>query len=110
MLIRSAVLEGSVAEADRADFDRQMRTSVLAAIGRYPGIRAVRLRHQVEAEEGAPPIYMIFDLVFDDLAAMHAALASPVRQEVRGEIGKAMQAFKGRVYHLIMEEAPATRP
>lgn len=106
MLIRSAVLEGSVAEADREAFDCQMRTSVVAAISRYPNIRTVKLRKQVETEEGAPPIYMIFDLVFDDLAAMNAALASPVRQEVRGEIGKAMQAFKGRVYHLIMEEAP----
>jgi hypothetical protein len=107
MLIRSAVLEGSVAEADREDFDRQMRTNVLAAIARYPHIREVRLRRQAEAEAGAPPVYMIFDLVFDDLGAMHAALASPVRQEVRGEISKAMQAFKGRVYHLIMEETAA---
>lgn len=104
MLIRSAVLEGTVADADRAGFDHQMRTSVVAAIARYPGIRAVHLRKQVETEEGAPPIYMIFDLVFGDLAAMNAALASPVRQEVRSEIGKAMQAFKGRVYHLIMED------
>ena len=109
MLIRSAVLEGSVAEADQEAFDRQMRTNVLAAIARYPHIREVRLRRQAEAEEGAPPVYMIFDLVFDDLAAMHAALASPVRQAMRDEIGKTMQAFKGRVYHLIMEEAPATK-
>lgn len=81
-----------------------MRTDVLSAIVRYPHLREVRLRRQVEVEVGAPPIYMIFDLVFDGLEAMHSALASPIRQEVRAEIGKAMQAFRGKVYHLIMEQ------
>ncbi len=104
MIIRSAVLEGSVGEADRARFDAHMAGTVVQAIGRYPGIRAVRLRRPVEAEAGAPPVYMVFDLYFDDLAAMHAALASPVRQEVRGVIAQGMSMFSGKVYHLIMEE------
>ena len=39
MLVRSAVLEGRVAEADRAGFDEQMATTVRDAIGSYPGIR-----------------------------------------------------------------------
>ncbi len=106
MIIRCAVLEGSVAEADRAGFDHHMATTVRAAIARYPGIRAVRLRRPVETEAGAPPIYMIFDLCFDSLAAMHAALASPVRQEVRSEIARMMSVFHGTVYHLILEQAP----
>jgi uncharacterized protein (TIGR02118 family) len=105
MIIRSAVLEGSVAEPDRAAFDRQMREVVAPAIATYPGIRAVKLRWPVESEAGAPPIYVVFDLYFNDLAAMHAALASPTRQEVRTRIAAAMPAFSGRVYHLVMEEA-----
>ena len=105
MLIRSAVLEGTVAEADRAAFDHHMQTTVLQAIGRYPGIRAVKLRRSVEAEAGAPPVYMIFDLYFDDLAAMHAALASDIRAEVRVQIAAAMPRFVGKVFHLIMDEA-----
>jgi hypothetical protein len=107
MIIRSAVLEGSVAEADRATFDRQMNETVLAAIGTYPGIREVRLRRPVESEAGAPPVYVIFDLHFDTLAAMHAALASPVRQRVRETIAAVMPLFNGRVYHLVMEESGA---
>lgn len=104
MIIRSAVLEGTVAEADRAAFDRHMSQTVLAEIGRYPGIRQVKLRRPVEQEAGAPPVYMIFDLYFDDLAAMHAALASPVRAQVRETIGQGMGMFQGKVYHLILEE------
>ncbi len=105
MITRSAVLEGSVPEADRAAFDQRMRGTVLPAIARYPGLRRVRLRRPAEAEPGAPQIYMVFDLEFDTLAAMHAALASPVRQEVRGALAQAMAGFEGRVYHLILEDA-----
>lgn len=107
MIIRSAVLEGHVADADRAEFDRRMAVDVRNAIARYPGLRDVRLRWPAETEVGAPPVYVIFDLYFDDLAAMRAALASPVRQEVRAEIGEAMRAFKGKVYHLVLEERAA---
>lgn len=109
MIIRSAVLEGSVADANRAEFDHHMSTTVLAAIARYPGIRDVRLRRPVEAEAGAPPVYMVFDLSFDSLSDMHAALASPVRQEVRARIGDVMKHFEGRVYHLVLEEGPAVK-
>lgn len=104
MIIRSAVLEGTVAEDRREAFDRHMTTTVVQAIARYPGIRSVRVRRPVETEAGAPPVYMIFDLAFDSLAAMHAALASPVRQEVRAKIAEIMSGFEGRVYHLILAE------
>jgi uncharacterized protein (TIGR02118 family) len=106
MIIRSAVLEGTVAEADRAQFDDHMQKKVSAAILRYPGIRDLRLRRPAETEAGAPPVYMIFDLYFDSLEAMHAALASQIRQDVRTTIAEGMKAFKGKVYHLILEEMP----
>ena len=107
MIVRSAILEGTVAASDRAGFDRHMETTVLQAIARYPGLREVRLRRPVETEAGAPPVYMVFDLYFDSLAGMHAALASPVRQEVRAQIGQVMSVFSGKVYHLILEEGAA---
>ena len=104
MIIRSAVLEGTVPEAHRAAFDTAMRGSVRSAIGRYPGLHTVKLRWPAEAEAGAPPVYVVFDLYFDSLDAMHVALASAVRQEVRQSLGVVMQMFEGRVYHLIMHE------
>ena len=79
MIIRSAVLEGDVPEADRAHFDRQMVETVLPAIRRYPGIRDVTIRWRAEQEDGAPPVYLTIDLVFGSLEAMHAALASDIR-------------------------------
>ena len=110
MIIRSAVLEGSVAEADRDAFDRQMGETVLQAIATYPGLHEVRLRKPAETEAGAPAVYIQFDLYFPDLAAMHAALASPVRLQVREVIAAVMPLFKGRVYHLVMAEGDAVRP
>ncbi len=107
MIIRTAVLEGTVAQAERAEFDRHMATTVVQAIARYPRIREIRLRRPVEAEAGAPAIYMMFDLHFDTLADMHAALASPVRQEVREQLGRIMSKFQGRVYHLVLSEDAA---
>jgi hypothetical protein len=104
VIIRSAVLEGTVPEAARAAFDRHMATTVLEAIASYPHLRQVRLRKPAEAEAGAPAIYMIFELEFDSLADMHAALASPTRQAVRGVLAQAMSDFEGRVYHLVLEE------
>jgi hypothetical protein len=104
MIVRSAVLEGRVPQDRKAAFDDTMATAVVAAIRRYPGLVDVRLRRPVEAEEGAPPVYMIFDLYFETLQAMKDALASPVRQEVRGVIAAGMKDFEGRVYHLVLEE------
>ena len=87
-----------------------MEGTVLQAIATYPGLREVRLRKPAEAEPGAPAVYVQFDLYFDDLPAMHAALASPVRQEVRETIAAVMPLFKGRVYHLVMQEGEPVSP
>lgn len=104
MIVRTAVLEGTVDPGDRAAFDHAMRTSVTAAIATYPGLVKVALREPVETEDGAPPVYMAFDLYFPSLEAMHAALASPVRQQVRARLAEAMTPFRGRVYHLVTRE------
>ena len=104
MIIRTAILEGSIPAADRTQFDAQMAGPVLAAIGTYPGIRQVKLRRLVQADEGAPPVYMVFDLYFDSLDAMNSALASPTRQAVRQQIGAVMGLFQGRVYHQVFSE------
>ena len=110
MIVRSAVLEGSVAQAEQGRFDSYMQQTAMAAIARYPGIREVRLRKPVQSEPGAPPVYMIFDLYFDDLEAMHQALASPIRTEVRLALAEMMPLLEGRVYHLVVEEVAVVMP
>ena len=109
MIIRSAVLEGSPLAQDKDLFDQHMHTTVLQAIASYPGIVKVVLRRPLEQEAGAPPFYMIFDLYFPSLQVMQDALASPVRQKVREQLGQVMAGFQGKVYHLVMQES-ATIP
>ena len=106
MIIRSACLEGDVDDKDREAFDSQMRETVVAAIRTYPLIRDVRLRRLVQGEEGAPSIYMMFDLYFDSLEDMNEALASDTRRLVRARIQEAMPSFKGRVFHLVFRDEP----
>lgn len=104
MIIRTAILEGRVAPADKADFDHHMRTTVVQALGRYPGIVKAVLREVAEIDADAPPVYMAFDLYFKTLEDMRAALASPVRQAVRAELAQVMPRFEGRVYHVVFDE------
>lgn len=104
MIIRQAFLEGHVAPEHQDAFDQAMRDRVLPEIRTYPGIRDVRLRKIAVPEVGAPPVYMTFDLYFDSVAAMDAALASETRQRVRVSIAENMTHFQGRVYHLVFDE------
>jgi quinol monooxygenase YgiN len=104
MIVRSAFLEGTVADADRADFDAQLAGPVVDAIRTYPGILDVRLRRLVQADAGSPPVHAVFDLYFADLAAMEAALATPTRQAVRAQIAQVMTRFQGRVYHQVFAQ------
>lgn len=104
MIIRCAVLEGHVAEPDRPAFDRALRTDVLQAASRYPGLQRVVLRQPAEQEEGAPPVYAVFEMHYASLQAMHDALASPVRQQVRSLMAPLLGRFQGRVYHQVFDE------
>lgn len=108
MIIRSAVLEGTPLAQDKDLFDQHMHTTVLQAIASYPGIEKVVLRRPLEQEVSAPPVYMVFDLYFPSLQAMHDALASPVRQKVREQLGQVMASFQGKVYHLVMNESASS--
>ncbi|MCB1397302.1 MAG: EthD family reductase [Rhodobacter sp.] len=97
------MLLGTVAPDDQPAFDAYMRDVVVPEIGTYPGIQGVTLRKLVQADEGAPALYMQFDLLFDSLADMDAALASPVRTAVRDRIKAGMAPFVGTVTHVVSE-------
>ena len=103
MILRSALLLGTVAPDDQPAFDAYMRDVVVPEIGAYPGIQGVTLRKLVQADESAPSIYMQFDLLFLTLADMEAALASPVRTAVRDRIKTGMAPFTGTVTHVVSE-------
>lgn len=104
MIIRSVHLEGTVADGDRDAFDAHLRGPVSQALRTYPGLRQLRLRRLVRGEEGAPAVYLAFDLYFDCLQAMDSALASPTRQAVRDAMVAARGLWTGRIFHLVYEE------
>lgn len=110
MILRSALLLGAVAPEDQPGFDAYMRDVVVPAITTYPGIRGVTLRKGVAADPGAPEVYMQFDLQFDSLQAMDAALASPVRDAVRSRIKAGMGPFRGTVTHVVSEVITTQSP
>lgn len=103
MIIRSAYLEGEVAPEDKEAFDKYMTETVVENLLRYPGIRGVTVRQPVQFDPDMAPVYLQTDLLFDDIAAMDAALASPVRAEVQALIKSGMKPFKGRVTHSVAE-------
>jgi hypothetical protein len=53
---------------------------------------------------------MVFDLYFNSLQDMDAALASATRQAVRQTISQGMRLFQGRVYHLVFSEGLTNHP
>ena len=104
MIIRSALLLGTVAPEKQAAFDAHMRTTVVAQIRKYPHILDVILRKTCELEDGAPQVYMQFDLHFASLNDMNAALASPIRDAVRADIVVGMADFQGSSVHVVSEQ------
>lgn len=104
MIIRSAFLEGSVSPEEQVSFDKYMCDTVVTEILKYPGILGVTLRRLVEADPGAAPVYMQFDLMFNSLEDMNIALESPIRDAVRDKIKAGMQPFKGRVVHIVSQQ------
>ncbi|MCW1933881.1 EthD family reductase [Pararhodobacter zhoushanensis] len=103
MIIRSALLVGTIAPEIQTAFDACMRGAVIDAIRQYPGLVDVTLRKTATADEGSPAIYMQFDLRFDSMAAMDAALASPARAAVRSQIIAGMADFQGKTIHVVSE-------
>ncbi|WP_127110001.1 putative quinol monooxygenase [Pararhodobacter zhoushanensis] len=103
MIIRSALLIGTVAPDKETAFDACMRGAVMEAIRQYPGLVDVTLRKTATVDEGSPAIYMQFDLRFESMAAMDVALASPARAAVRSQIMAGMADFQGKTIHVVSE-------
>ncbi len=103
MLVRSAYLIGTVIKGEQEKFDAQMTGPVVEAIKGYPGLIDVVVKKEVGRDEGEEPVYMQFDLLFEDEDAMNVALASEHRNRIQLEIKKSMTAFSGRVSHSFAE-------
>jgi hypothetical protein len=105
MIVRQALFEGSVHPGREADFRRYVDGELLPLWRRFPGVREVRVLHEVERDSGVPAVAMVLSMTFDGPEELQGALASPVRHESR-EVTKGLLAmFDGRVRHHVYDLA-----
>jgi uncharacterized protein (TIGR02118 family) len=100
MIVRCAVFEGTVNPADRAAFDAHVEGTVLPILAAFPNIRSARILRAIAVEDSGPPVYQMFELLFDTEEDMRAALASANRARSRAAVAQVMPLFKGRIYHV----------
>jgi len=99
-IVRSACLEGRVKPGHADQFDAFILEQIAPLMKRFPGVRATRILRSLEVEDDGPPLYMVFESVYDSVDAMRAAFADPVRQELRQRLGEVMPLFEGRMFHI----------
>jgi hypothetical protein len=103
MLTRCAYFEGQVHEGKAELFDRFVDERLMPLWRQFPGATDVRVLRDVSADPHAPPLRMVLEVDYPDMATIESALASPVRAEAKEETEKLMTMFDGRIYHVIFE-------
>ena len=87
---------------DPEGFLAHYRTSHAPILGRFPGIRSLVLHRGADFTDPFPVNpggnLLIAQMVFDDLSALNAALASPARAEARDDFAN-FPRFDGDVTH-----------
>lgn len=105
MIVRQALFEGTIHPGREADFRAYVDSALLPMWRRFPGVREVRVLHELDRDPGLPAVAMVLSMAFDGPAALQAALDSPVRHDSR-EVTKGLLAmFDGRVRHHVFDLA-----
>ncbi|WP_018431364.1 hypothetical protein [Hoeflea sp. 108] len=100
MITRYAIFEGCVKAGQEQEFRTAVLETVLPKWKQFPGALDVRVSFAEKRDEGAPEYPMILAINYPDLAAVDAALASPVRAESRAATEAVLSRyFEGRVHH-----------
>jgi len=77
----------NVPEADQALFEKQYFESHVPLAEKIPGLRAMEIaRKPRNLMGGTSPYYLMVTLVFDNMAALKAAMSSPEGQEAGNNI------------------------
>lgn len=104
MITRYALFEGQVHPGLEAAFREAVLAEILPHWKRFPGATAVRVSFAVSRDDGAPEFPLILATTYPDLAAVEAALASPVRAQSRAATEAVMgRFFTGRIHHHVTE-------
>lgn len=103
MITRYALFEGKVNEGQEAAFRAPVTAEILPLWKRFPGALSVRVSYAVKRDDGAPEFPMILAVSYPDVAAVDAALASPIRTEARAATESVLaRFFAGRIHHHVM--------
>ena len=75
--------------ADKAAFDRYYHSTHVPIAKTVPGLRAYEISHgPIVTPDGLAPYHLIATLTFDSVAAIQAALGSPVGQATAADLGR----------------------
>ena len=100
MITRSALFEGKVKDGQTAAFRQAVLDTVLPKWKAFPGALDVRVSFAEKRDDGAPEFPLILAINYRDMAAVDAALASPVRAESRAATEAVLaRYFEGRIHH-----------
>jgi hypothetical protein len=103
MITRTAIFEGRVKSGYEEQFFSAIKQRLAPLWRRFPNASNVRLLRIATADADAPPIAMIQQIDYPSMAALDAALASPVRAEARAITLELLDMFEGRFYHVVSE-------
>jgi hypothetical protein len=99
MIIRYGIYEGTVADPDRAMFDRTMADGVVPALAGMPGVAQARLLRGIGVGGLAPRYYQLLELTFPDDAALMTAMNSAERRAIGQIQAPSLDLFSGRTPH-----------
>lgn len=100
MITRYALFEGKVKDGQTAAFRQAVLETVLPKWKAFPGALDVRVSFAEKRDDGAPEFPLILAINYRDMAAVDAALASPVRAESRAATEAVLaRYFEGRIHH-----------
>ena len=100
MITRYALFEGTIKPGQTEAFRAAVMETILTKWKQFPGAMDVRVSFAEARDDGAPEFPMILAVNYPDMAAVDAALASPVRTQARAATEAVLsQFFDGRIHH-----------
>ena len=100
MITRYALFEGTIKPGQTEAFRTAVMEEILPRWKEFPGALDVRVSFAEARDDGAPEYPMILAINYPDLAAVDAALASPVRTQARAATESVLSRFfDGRIHH-----------
>nr|WP_298101083.1 hypothetical protein [uncultured Shinella sp.] len=100
MITRFALFEGKVKDGQTDAFRKAVIERILPKWQKFPKAMDVRVSFAEARDDGAPEYPLILAINYPDIAAVEAALASPVRAESRAATEAVLaEFFEGRIHH-----------